>query len=253
MKAQTKDQAFKRCSYPALGHNSNTSISSTGAPDDECIHIPEPLFFDLVRGLDSKKGDAEINVLSSLNPSNGTFSVAPEFEISIKDGTAIEFELPTQDLNLSGYKFGVQQRILNKKKLIGGIQGFYETNKGLNEHEIYILPILGTKLSKKVSFLSVSGLAVHLQEKYITPKLIANGTLFYELNSKTVLGLEINHSNDLKDSNKKRNLEMRILPQIHRRIGKDYGLQIGAGVELSDGIINPIIAIRLIREFHFRF
>ena len=95
----------------------NTSVSSVGSSEDECIHIPEPLYFDLVRGLDSRKGDAEINVLSAFNTRKKSINLAPEMEIAIRGGTAIEFELPTDNFNVASYKFAFQQRLFHKKEV----------------------------------------------------------------------------------------------------------------------------------------
>lgn len=222
----------------------NTTVSSIGSPNDD-IHVPEPLFFDLVRGLDSRKGDAEVNFLSSFN---NKFNFAPEVEIAIKDGTAIEFELPTEDLRLSSYKLAFQQKIFSNKKAIGGFQAIYELNKNLNESEYFILPILGAKLNEHISVLSISGLAARFNKNHqIKPFIIANNNIFYEANNKTVFGLEINKNISFESEKK---FEIRILPQIHRKIGQNYGCQLGAGVELISGKVYPVLALRLIKEFH---
>ena len=91
-------------------------IVGTGAgasePDDEpfgaedfgaeqhAVRIPEPMVFDLVRGLGARRGELEVNTLVLL-PMNDWddrhVDWAPEIEYALLDGVALEFELPFED------------------------------------------------------------------------------------------------------------------------------------------------------------
>jgi hypothetical protein len=60
--------------------------------------IPEPMVFDMVRPLGARRGELEVNVLGlvPLKRDGGAPAIewAPEVEWAIRDGFAVEFELP---------------------------------------------------------------------------------------------------------------------------------------------------------------
>ena len=65
--------------------------------EDHPLHIPEPLIFDLVRGLGAERGEFEANVLGEFplgDKSGRGIEWAPEVEYAIVDGFALEFEVP---------------------------------------------------------------------------------------------------------------------------------------------------------------
>src|SRR5690606_33047962 len=70
-------------------------------------HIPEPLAFDLVRGLGARKGELEVNVLLEV-PVGGVPHWAPEVEWALADGAALELELPIRGTELEAIKFASQ-------------------------------------------------------------------------------------------------------------------------------------------------
>ena len=113
------------------------------------------------------------------------------------------------------------------------------------------MPILGAKLNDKFSILSISGFVGHLTERHASLDLILNGSLFYESRNKTIFACEINLQSPInKSANRPYGKELRVLPQIHRKIGENYGLQVGAGLEFGLGRMHPVIFMRIIREFH---
>ncbi len=75
------------------------------------VHIPEPMVFDLVRGLGAVQGEAEVNVLGvfplrTSDPHGVEW--APGIEAAVLDGFALEFELPLEDTHLEAVKFAAQ-------------------------------------------------------------------------------------------------------------------------------------------------
>ena len=69
----------------------------------ETVSVPEPLMFDLVRGLGAKKGELEINALADFplnNTSSRNVEWAPEVEYAVFDNLAVELELPFENFEL---------------------------------------------------------------------------------------------------------------------------------------------------------
>ena len=106
-----------------LFHNSVQGQAHSAAR----VEIPEPLLFDLVRGLGAAQGELEINALADI-PLNNTdqrgVEWAPEIEYALFDGFAIELEFPMTDGDLEAYKMAVQWTMgsAKNKKFIHGIQ-----------------------------------------------------------------------------------------------------------------------------------
>jgi hypothetical protein len=98
-----------------------TPAQATVAPD-----IAEPMVFDLVRPLGARRGELEINALAQRNLSGPEKAVewAPEIELAVADGFAIELELPLSGMHVTDYKVGLQGTfgVLNGGKGIYGAQ-----------------------------------------------------------------------------------------------------------------------------------
>lgn len=79
--------------------------------EQKLIEIPEPLNFDLVRGLGAKKGELEINTLAQFpfqNFSSTGIDWAPEIEYALLDGFAIELEIPMNNGEFEAFKAAMQ-------------------------------------------------------------------------------------------------------------------------------------------------
>ena len=98
----------------AIPTGAGAQIQDGRLTEDHALHIPEPMVFDLVRGLGAGKGEFEANVLAEF-PLDRTASReiewAPEVEYAFADGLALEFELPFEDGELEGYKGAFQWTI----------------------------------------------------------------------------------------------------------------------------------------------
>jgi hypothetical protein len=90
------------------------SVFGQENPPQETVEIPEPLMFDLVRGLGAKQGELEINTLAEF-PLNDAYNRgvewAPEIEYALFNNFAIELEFPMNNLELEAYKMAVQRSI----------------------------------------------------------------------------------------------------------------------------------------------
>ena len=106
---------------------SYNSVFSQDKLIQETVSIPEPLMFDLVRGLGAKQGELEINSLADFplnNGSNRGVEWAPEIEYALFDNFAIELEFPLNNFELEALKMAIQWTIGSSKnnKFIHGIQ-----------------------------------------------------------------------------------------------------------------------------------
>jgi len=91
--------------------------------------VPEPMVFDLIRPLGAKRGEAEVNVLGLIplrqrsgtvddvpdplglvrrSPDSQEFEWAPESELALMDGFAVEVEFPLENSHLESYKAAAQ-------------------------------------------------------------------------------------------------------------------------------------------------
>src|SRR5688572_24541264 len=74
------------------------------SPVDDLRTIPEPLAFDLVRGLGAARGELEVNTLGVVSLRRPGIHWAPEVEYAFLDGHAFELELPFANQRFGGVK-----------------------------------------------------------------------------------------------------------------------------------------------------
>ena len=109
-----------------------SSVVGQNSANQESVRIPEPLMFDLVRGLGARQGELEINALADFplnDASSRGVEWAPEIEYALFNNFAIEFELPFYNFELEAYKMAIQWTIGSSEdnKFIHGIQVLGET------------------------------------------------------------------------------------------------------------------------------
>lgn len=205
--------------------------------------LHEPLFIDLIRPINSVKGDLEVNTLCYNQ--KGKVLCAPEVEYVIKDGLAIEFELPMEGVHIEAYKFAVQQRILRgglSKDYDHAVQVVFEKARHAIGGTYSVLYYVAGWHRNNWSVVSMNGIARE-GSRYIKANnmFVANITGYYNQNQKFAYGLEYNYhqagylNGDIKN---------RILPQI-KYDHNGYELQFGIGIQNK----SLLIASRLIYVF----
>lgn len=209
--------------------------------------IPEPLLFDLVRRINSDKGEWEFNSL--LVDGNGSdiknVHIAPEIEWAFADGKAVEFELPTAEGKIQTLKSALQFQIPSWFVQLAGIQVIYETSVKENLHELTPLLILAHRLSPRWSTLAMVGNQISSAAGRIHQKPIMNLNFFYNESEAIDLGLEINLSGLGASFD-----GLIMMPQVHTLLSGDIKIQAGLGT-LYDGYRHSAIsAFRLIKEFN---
>jgi hypothetical protein len=231
----------RRLTFPtvALLLFSASAAAQTG-PD-----IPEPMVFDMIRPLTAKAGEIEVNTLAQrdLTGPRGELEWAPEIEIAVADGLAVELELPLINARVVQYKMGLQKRLgtFRDGRSVHGVQylGLHDREEG--GWTSTLLWLLGNRFGERWSTMTMLGVGdVTLREGNETGAIINHST-FYDVNPDTVLGLEVNRQNG-------QGAYWLFMPQVHRAFGK-LGVQGGIGAEKARAErFRPRLGLRLIRE-----
>lgn len=211
------------------------------------VEVPEPMFIDLVRSLNAKKGETEVNTLFSDYASDAErLKWAPEFEYAYNDGQAIEFEFPSVGNKLENYKFAFQKNItaLTRKNCLQGFQVIYETDKEFSHSESTIYHIYALRMNHQFSIMNIAGIKFDNQD--VKKRSVAlNSTLFYNHTHEVDFGLEVN-----LESSELGNKFFQVLPQVHLALNKGYKIQYGFGAAKVNDDSSLVTSFRLIKEFN---
>lgn len=208
-------------------------------------HIPEPLSFDLVRGLGAHKGELEANVLVEF-PVGSEVEWAPEVEWAFADGAAIEFELPIRGAQLEALKFASQITLPRRRRgdldFIDGMQMIVEAPLAEPALELTALYLYGYRFSPKLSILGMAG--VRTQLNLDDPiEGVHNLSVFVDAEERVSVGLETNLALSREHA------DLLVLPQLHLKVGRRLSLQVGAGlIWSSDRGLTAMFAMRPILE-----
>ncbi len=218
-------------------------------------HIPEPMLFDLVRGLNSKAGEVEVNALSVLRHRRGHSELlwAPEVEWAFRDGMAVELELPMDGRELEAIKGAFQAALpMPRRDLTHGVQviGEYllDGNLGLST----ALYIFGARMGQWSVLTMFGGSALAGRdraaiEKTLEPEsrytLLVNPNLYRDLRENLTVGIESNIALGLNGHHR-----VRVIPQAHVQLSRRVRVQAGAGVEWESGRFGLIAATRVVLE-----
>lgn len=211
------------------------------------VEVPEPLFVDLVRSLDAKKGEFEFNSLFvDYSKEPNQLKWAPEVEYTFADGQSIEFEFPSQSTKLKNYKIAYQLNLspLSTENSLHGLQVILESDRKVTESESTIYHIFAHRFSHKVSLLNVMGLKVNnndLKQR----SLLLNTSIFYNYSKEIDFGIESNIESSELD-NKLR----QFIPQIHLAFDHGFKIQYGFGRFFKEETEGFVTSFRLIRELN---
>lgn len=223
---------------------------------NETVSIPEPLMFDLVRGLGAKQGELEINSLADFplnNGSNRGVEWAPEIEYALFNNFAVELEFPFNNFELEAYKMAIQWTIGTSKnnKFIHGIQIIGESYIHDDILELNFLYVPAYRFNDVWSAIGLFG--IMLESGADTPKkdytIILNTSVFANINEHTIIGVEINNSDPTFQKIDDNNMELLILPQGHYEFDSGFSFQFGIGPKISQGQTNASAVLRVIKSF----
>lgn len=208
-------------------------------------HIPEPMNFDLVRGLGARQGELEVNALFALSRPRGgrtTLQWAPEVEWAVVDNFAVELELPMVDRHVEAYKGAIQWTAPQLGPAIAhGVQVLGEYLIDDRITEVSALYLAGVRTGR-VSWFAMAGPRLEVGQELVVAGQV-NPSVFYDADEAITLGLEGNVS-----FAKSQSVDMRALGQVHWQVSQKLRIQAGGGVTTSPGGAVPVGVARIILE-----
>lgn len=208
----------------ARGHTPSDADDGDAALSSEMPHIPEPMVFDLVRPLGVQQGEFETNVLAGHGLRSGETEWAPELEYAVRDGLAVEFELPFENLSVAEYKLAVQGTLgtLSRQRYIHGWQiiGRYHRHDG--DFSADALYLAGYRWNHAISTFNMVGLRWCDFKHCDKFSGIFNTNWFVNLSDRWTLGVELDNEIGSRWG-------YLLMPQLHLDFTNHVTLQFGAG------------------------
>lgn len=232
--------------------------------EDDSPRIPEPMVFDLVRPLGAKRGEFEVNTLGifplrraqpvegdlpdALGLETNDVEWAPEIEYAIRDGLALEFELPFEGGTLGAYKAAAQWTFGTgfQNHFIHGTQLIVQYDRRPATWVPTLLYLAGVRFDERWSALGMFGLRGDTGAADPGDRLnfIANLSVFADVSAHLTMGLEANFEQTLAGKT-----ALLMMPQVHWEVTDFFMIQGGAGARISDEKTVPEVAARVIRSF----
>jgi len=211
-------------------------------------HIPEPLAFDMVRGLGARAGEVEMNTLLLPRWSRGKLALewAPELEWAPRDDLALEIELPMEGGHLHGLKAAIQGTLPRRsRRFIAGWQVIGMLLPGQSVLETTALYMFGLRVSRRWSVLGMGGLRLDWTRRPlgVQSALLVNPSIFVDLRERLTLGVEHNLAVDSRGQ-----VSALALPQFHFQMGRRWRLQCGVGVGSQGRRLAAVGGLRLVFE-----
>ncbi len=269
----TADDIFNKLSRQRLtlsateGHQPEMMDRLSG--EDQGPRIPEPMVFDLVRPLGAKRGEAEINVLGLVPLARTTRTVdevpdplglvrrspdtqgiewAPEMELVLRDGIAIELELPMENATIEAYKTAGQITFGTEftNRFIHGAQTILQYDLEPRLWTTTWLYLAGLRLDETWSVFGMFGPRAEIGNAVggANVELLSNLTLFAGPSHHLVAGIETNFGQVIGG-----HASLLVMPQLHYEVSDDLLVQAGVGARLTHEFTLPTIGFRLIHEF----
>lgn len=209
---------------PEVAENGDAALSS------ETPHIPEPMVFDLVRPLGVQRGEFETNVLAGHDLRSGETEWAPELEYAIRDGLAVEVELPFENLSVAEYKLAVQGTLgtLSGHRYIHGWQIIGRHDRHHGNFSADALYLAGYRWNHAISTFNMAGLRWCGFEHCDKFAGILNTNLFFNLSDRWTLGVELDNQIGSRWG-------YLLMPQLHLDFTDHVTLQFGAGPARLEG------------------
>lgn len=208
-------------------------------------HIPEPLVFDLVRGLGARRGELEVNTLMVYETRSRALRWAPEVEYAFADNWAAELELPIHGRELEAIKVALQWTLPSPvEQLAHGIQAYVEWGLGHPETVGVATYIWGQRFAEKWSYLSmIGGFGVLEDQVAKSGGGLLNLSVFHDLREWQTWGLEGNFEVGVPDV-----YRLAVYPQVHLQFSERIRAQMSIGLVLERAYLSPAGALRLIVE-----
>ena len=211
---------------------------------DDVPPIPEPLVFDLVRNLGSRRGELEVNTLvRHVHRAPRALLWAPEVEYAFADGYAVELELPFHDTTLESVKVGIQATLgqFLREKGIHGIQVLGERALLGGEVAAAALYVVGLRIGSYVSVVGLLGPSVTTSRDRprVSAGMIANPSVFVQPRSWLTVGIETGFEW------KREGFTGMWMPEVHVSPLPKVKVQGGVGVLVEGAMPSALSAFRV--------
>lgn len=217
--------------------------------DDAPAHpvLPEPLLFDLVRGLGAHRGELEVNTLVTVGP--GAVHSAPEVEWVFANGHGVELELPMHGATLDAVKVALQGTLRRRDdgRFVHGWQLFTEIGVHARDRGVVGTWIGSGTIGTHGSYVVFVGAGAHVHAQGPTVgTVIVNASAFRALDTHTRVGVEAVTRSDVLGRTR---LVATVLPQVHVDVTPHLRLQGGVGATVGPGGATIEAASRFVVEF----
>jgi hypothetical protein len=219
--------------------------------------IAEPMVFDLVRPLGAQRGELEVNSLALFpmhrtigKPTGQTHPIdwAPEIELAIADGLALEFELPFEDDRLQEYKLAWQYTFGTalEERFVHGLQNIIVYDRESGNVVPTLLYLFAFRIDDYWSMLHMVGLRTEIggDDRAARTEQLVNLNLFRDVSDAVTLGLETNYAQQLGGP-----FELLVMPQMHWEMTDHWMLQAGVGMQFTERFSLPLAGMRLIWSY----
>jgi hypothetical protein len=219
------------------------------AASDNALLIPEPLRFDLVRPMLPDAWELEANVLVEVplrTDGEGRVEWAPEVEVALPGGIALELELPIEDTTVQAVK-GAAQITVGRigASTVHGAQLIVEGGTSGLEWEVSPLFLLGHRLDATWSVLGMAGFRLTTRpEDHAIGEVLFNPTVFADLSRHASTGVETNIAVATDGA-----FEVVVLPQVHVELFDLFMTQVGLGGRFTDRGTEVLFATRAVVSY----
>jgi len=225
------------------------SAATAQRASDRNPDVPEPLMFDLVRGLGAHKGELEVNalVVHDFRAGRDKFYWNPEVEWIVADGVGLELELAMDRGVVESTKLMTQITFGTPLpgRYIHGAQVIGERSGIDDGYDLSVVYIGAQRFSPtwSLNFIQGAKYGAGIEDRQ-TPywSWLGNATLFREARRAT-FGLEINVESPRSEAP-----TVRLTPQIHLHRGA-WALQAGIGAATVGRTQQSFAAFRLVHTF----
>ncbi len=211
---------------------------------DDVPPIPEPLYFDLIRNLGSRRNELEANVL--MTTTFDSVAWGPEVEWTPVRNFGVELEVPFTNGHVEALKAGAQWTIgsLAGRRMEVGTIGLYEHSLGGPERRATLGAVTGVRFTRIVHGLTVVGPTLDFRYARPVPGATLNPSLFVQMSRYVTTGLELGY----RGARGERPVAT-VLPQVHLNPTHHLKVQLGAGAAAQVGLrAKPFAALRVSYE-----
>ena len=211
--------------------------------------MPEPMVFDLVRPLGAKRGELEVNTLVQPSTQRGApLTWAPEIEWALRDGLALEAELPMENGSVVTYKAALQGTLTagGNGRFQHGWQLIGQRVRADDSWSADALYLAGYRPWPKITLFSMSGARRSVFDGDPVVQTVQNTTVFYQPSGGVILGVETNFVLGAADRRSRL-----IMPQLQLALAGKYLVEFGLGAEeRAPGRWGTAFGARFVRQLH---